>query len=252
MTKKGFITKLYPLTKAMFVGCMLIIGLVSDWRVGYLVVLPLCLLLAIIDGVAKPFIIKVFGALVVFVVFIFAFKIFLDKSASPIVFQYAFITIRQQGILDALNQTSILTILASAIILFFETTDVEDFMISLQQINMSHMVSYVILSTLQMIPEMFKKSKIIMQAQQARGIETEGNLWLRTKAFFPSLGPLIISSIADLEERAITLEVRGFSADVKKTSYKEINKTPYDQTIFWSLIAATAAYIGWRIFTWLF
>jgi hypothetical protein len=39
-----------------------------------------------------------------------------------------------------------------------------------------------------MIPDMVKRSKVIMQAQQARGIETEGNIYLRMRASFHLLG----------------------------------------------------------------
>jgi energy-coupling factor transport system permease protein len=175
----------------------------------------------------------------------------LDKSDSQILFQWQFIVIRIQGLIDGLNQTSVLVVMAAVVLLFFETTEVEDLMISLQQKKVSHVVSYIVLSTLQMIPDMVKRSKVIMQAQQARGIETEGNIYLRMRAFFPSLGPLIISSISELEERAITLEVRGFSASVEKTFLKDIQSSNIDRILSVIFILISIVCLGWRIVLWL-
>ncbi len=54
-----------------------------------------------------------------------------------------------------------------------------------------------------------------MESQSARGIETEGNVLVRSKAFLPVLGPVILSSIAATEERTITMETRAFYAPAK-------------------------------------
>lgn len=213
---------------------------------------PLTLFLALFSGNFLGFIKKFIGALLLFVIFVFIFKIMLDKSDSQIIFQWQFVIIRIQGLIDGLNQTSVLVVMAAVVLLFFETTEIEDLMISLQQRKVSHVVSYIVLSSLQMIPDMVKRSKVIMQAQQARGIETEGNIFLRIRAFFPSLGPLIISSISELEERAITLEVRGFSASVEKTFLKDVRSRSIDTILSISFILLSALLLGWRIYLWLF
>lgn len=250
--KKGPLSKLYPLTKVVFLMCAVVLSLAFDWKLGYLVMVPLTLILALFSGNFFGYLKKFIGALLLFVIFVFLFKIMLDKSDSQILFQWQFVIIRIQGLIDGLNQTSVLVVMAAVVLLFFETTEVEDLMISLQQKNVSHVVSYIILSTLQMIPDMIKRSKVIMQAQQARGIETEGNMILRLRAFFPSLGPLIISSISELEDRAITLEVRGFSASGKKTFLKDIRSRNIDRILSVAMVLITIGILGWRIFVWLF
>jgi energy-coupling factor transport system permease protein len=250
--KEGPLSKLYPLTKFVFLLCSIVLSIVFDWKFGYLVMVPLTLFLALFSGNFLGFIKKFIGALLLFVIFVFIFKIMLDKSDSQIIFQWQFVIIRIQGLIDGLNQTSVLVVMAAVVLLFFETTEIEDLMISLQQRKVSHVVSYIVLSSLQMIPDMVKRSKVIMQAQQARGIETEGNIFLRIRAFFPSLGPLIISSISELEERAITLEVRGFSASVEKTFLKDVRSRSIDTILSISFILLSALLLGWRIYLWLF
>jgi energy-coupling factor transport system permease protein len=250
--KKGLLSTLYPLTKLVFLFCAIILAIAFDWKFGYLIMVPLTLFLALFSGNFVGFIKKFIGALLLFVIFVFLFKIMLDKSDSQILFQWHFVVIRIQGLIDGLNQTSVLVVMAAVVLLFFETTEVEDLMISLQQKKVSHVVSYIVLSTLQMIPDMVKRSKVIMQAQQARGIETEGSIYLRVRAFFPSLGPLIISSISELEERAVTLEVRGFSASVEKTFLKDIQSRNIDRILSIGFVLISVACLGWRIYLWLF
>ena len=90
-----------------------------------------------------------------------------------------------------------------------------------------------------------------MDAQRSRGIETEGSIANRMKAFLPVLGPLVVSSIANTEERALTLQARGFSVKTKKSSLKTLEKSNRDKiiNIFMSLIMVVL--IGWRASLWL-
>ncbi len=245
--KKGVISNLYPTTKAWFILAPLLMNFFFDWKFAYLIVLPIAAVLALVDGKIVPFAKKVILALIVFVLFIFLFKIVLDQTSTPVLLDLGFLKVTEQALIDALNQTSLLIVLVATVLLFFETTQMEELMLALQKMKMSHMVSYIVLSTFQLIPDMTKKSKVIMQAQQARGIETEGSVVRRMKAFFPSLGPLIISSIADVEDRAVTLEVRGFSSDNKKTSLRQMEKNTIDTIVTGVLLALTVVVIVWRV-----
>lgn len=244
--KKGLISNIYPTHKILVVILTIILSFLYDWKFSYLFVLPVSILLAGIDGKFVVFIKKVVIGLIAFVSFIFVFKIILDKSNTNVLLDLGFIKISEGALMAGINQTSVLVTLMATMLLFFETTDIEDFMISLQRMNVSHIVTYIILSTLQLIPDMAKKSKVIMQAQQARGIETEGSLIKRLFAFFPSIGPLIISSITDTEDRSITLEVRAFSSDNKKTTLNNIQRGKYANLIDITSIIVFVLLVVWR------
>ncbi len=73
-----------------------------------------------------------------------------------------------------------------------------------------------------MIDALSRQLKIIMNSQRARGVETEGNLKTRLGAFLPSLVPLVVSSFISIEERALTLEAKGFNYDGPKSNLIEI------------------------------
>ena len=95
---------------------------------------------------------------------------------------------------------------------------------------------------------MSKNSKTIMAAQRARGIETEGNLMVRAKAFVPSLVPLILTAITGAEERVMTLEARGFSVNGTKTSVYKLKKSGLETFALILALLITALVIVWRIF----
>lgn len=107
--------------------------------------------------------------------------------------------------------------------------------------------AFLISSTIQLIPQMTSLQKTITDAQKSRGIETEGSLWIRMKAFVPMMGPLVLSSIQQTEERVLALESRAFSAKGKKTSIYVLDKSIFDKVLEVVSAAALVAYIVWRV-----
>ena len=55
----------------------------------------------------------------------------------------------------------------------------------------------------------------ITDAQRSRGLETEGSLLTRAKAFLPLISPVVMSSLINTRERAVALEVRGLPPNRK-------------------------------------
>jgi len=99
-----------------------------------------------------------------------------------------------------------------------------------------------------MIPEMKKQANIIMNSQKSRGVETEGNILVRAKALIPVFIPLVLSSIVNTEEKAITLEARGFSIGEKRTILDDIKETEYDKKVKIFLVVFLILCIIWRVY----
>ena len=97
--------------------------------------------------------------------------------------------------------------------------------------------AYVIISTLQILPQMQDKAQTIMAAQRSRGLDTESSFLKRVGSLVPLVGPLIIGSLVEVEERAIAIEARGFTSTNKKTSLHDIPDSGFDKTLRWILIA---------------
>ena len=87
----------------------------------------------------------------------------------------------------------------------------------------------------------------ITDAQRSRGMETEGNLWVRIKAFLPLISPVVMSSLINTRERAIALDVRGFGRKQKKTWLYDRPKYKWDPVIRVILVVLMIITIVWRI-----
>ena len=246
--KINLVNNLYPTTK--FIGVIVIIlsaFIVPGWKYSYSIFF-VCALIALISGELKEYLIITINSLGILILLIFLMQSVLIPSGE-ILYKIGFINIYKDGFNQALRLSSKLVAFTSAFILFFRVTKVKDFVLSLENMGLHPKVTYVILSTLQIIPEMRKEANIITDAQKTRGVETDGNLLIRTKAFIPILIPLVLSSIAKTEERAITLESRAFSANVKKTRLYNIKKTKNDTIARVIMIVFLLLCIVWRVFT---
>ena len=103
---------------------------------------------------------------------------------------------------------------------------------SLTETGLSPKAGYLVLASLNVVPQMRRRMGIIKEAQEARGVETKGNVFSRIKAYVPLLGPVVMSSLTDAQERGMTLETRGFGiVGVKPTSLFELEKTRSDKVL---------------------
>ena len=166
------------------------------------------MLIAYLAGEIKEFTKLVVKALLFLVIIIFLMQIFFYPG-SEVFWRWGVLQISMEGVQYGLLMSSRVLAVGSSFVLFFRITAIKDFVYSLEKLGLSSQGSYIVLATLQIIPEMKKQSTVIMDAQKTRGVETEGNMFVRAKAFLPTLTPLILSSIASTEERAITL-IRAF------------------------------------------
>ena len=57
---------------------------------------------------------------------------------------------------------------------------------------------------------MVERASVIASAQRARGLDTEGSVRARLRGILPLAGPVILSSLTEVEERSLALEVRAF------------------------------------------
>lgn len=229
-TIQRFILDLYPTTKLLVVFFVIVSTLMIPGYVYQYSVLPVMMLIALLSGKLKAFVGLFSKSIIVIVLFIFVFQVFL-LPGETILWEWGFLAISEEGIMNSLLLTSKLIAISATLILFFQITLVKDFMYSLEKMGVSKKVSFVILSTLQIIPQMKALSHTIVDAQRSRGIETEGSLVIRMKAFIPLIGPLILSSIQQTEERVLTLESRAFSSKVNKTHAFHIERTVKDTIV---------------------
>ncbi len=195
---------------------------VMDWRYG----IPLCVFYFVFAAFTGKF--KEFGKVFGFIgltVLIFALLVrnigSRPSNITPAFSIFGWVWYKET-IFEALTVVSYIAGFAGAVILFFTTTEMRDIMYSLEQLGVSHVASFVILSSMQNIIDLRKSSVTILESQKSRGIETDGNIIVRTKAFFPTLGPLMLGAMSGTEEKSIAMDARAFSVDRKHTFLREL------------------------------
>lgn len=112
--------------------------------------------------------------------------------------------------------------------------------------GLSPKFGYVLSSVLQIIPQMTSTMGTITDAQRSRGMETEGSLIKRMKAFIPLIGPVVMNSLIQTRERAMALEVRGFNSTGTKTFFNERHTYRYGLFIQIGLVLIILLAIVWR------
>ncbi|MEI5993244.1 energy-coupling factor transporter transmembrane component T [Candidatus Enterococcus mansonii] len=240
------IGKLYPATKF---GCVLLLIVLCMFLPGYwfqYAVLPFTMILSLFSHTFRKFFSVFMKSIFLVVLFIFVIQVFIVKNddSQPLWWIFSF---SQMGLENSLSMTSKIVGISSSIIYFFQVTSTKDIHYNLEKSGAPKKLTFVVASTIQLIPQMSNLSKTITDAQKSRGIETEGSLWIRMKSFVPMIGPLVLSSIQQTEERVLTLESRAFSSKNKKTSIYELPKRKIDYLITIVCWLIFASFIIWRV-----
>ncbi len=233
---------LYPTTKLWIILLMIItIALIPGYKFQYSV-LPAVLVIALFCGKLKMVFTSFMKSAFVLVLFVFIIQGMFYPGETEL-FKLGFITFNQEGVDLSLVLTSKIVAICSIMILFFATTTIKDLVYALEQLRMPKKLTYVILATLQFIPQMSERSKTIIQAQASRGVEVEGNILVRMKTLIPLFTPLVLSSLEETEERVLTLEARAFSANGKKTNVYILKKNGIDDVITIGVIIAIIVFL---------
>ena len=247
MTKDDM-RKLYPITK-LFICLALLFSLfiISSYIYNYCMAI-ICGMIAVGFGIS----LKTYAKRIFFSLFWLLIAIFIIQSvflpSGEVLLKVGIISVYKEGLFKAIILTSRITAFVSILTLLILITPAKDFTIALEKKGLNSKAAFILLLSLQMIPEMKKQANIIMNSQKSRGVETEGNILVRAKALIPVFIPLVLSSIVNTEEKAITLEARGFSIGEKRTILDDIKETEYDKKVKIFLMVFLILCIIWRVY----
>lgn len=197
-------------------------------NVTFLLVLALfgCLLIAL-SGTWKAFI----RAMLVIASVLFAMIFF--QSVAPAfprpwdpIATVGPLTIYRQGIYSGFV-FSLRIIIGSAFgLLVVMTTHPADIFSVFRRLGLPYELSFMTLTTLQLIPILQREFTIIMSAQQSRGLRAQG-----FSALLPSIVPVFAGAIERVQQLAMSLESRAFGSAGKKTSLRENRARPLDYLV---------------------
>jgi energy-coupling factor transport system permease protein len=244
------IHRLNPYTKLVFALAVSIAAFVAPNLVIQVGLFLLCLFLIYLSHSLVLVFKAIYRFMLFFLVVLFIVQALFWPGGGP-VSQVGPLEIHMEGILYSCQVALRLLIVICSFYLLMATTHPFDLAIDLEQRGLPPKIAYVMLATLQAIVEMQDRLNIIIDVQKCRGVEVQGSLVVRARAYFPLVGPLIIGSILSIESRALALEMRGFSANIQKTYLHESKEQPWERWLRWALMLLTifigVARLAWRI-----
>ncbi len=248
--KNSILNKLAPESKLLYILLAILLPAVTGSRLLSLVFILCSTVLLLASRVLRHTIpiLSVSGFVLLTVVIIQG--LFRAGNSIPVL-QLGPVIFYQEGLLYALRIViNVINILMSFCVLIL-TTKPSDMIENFMRKGFSPRFGYVFISVFQIIPQMTETMTTIMDAQRSRGMETEGNLLVRIKAFIPLISPVVMSSLINTKERALALEVRGFNSRDRKTYYNDEKKSAADKVLQIIMLLVLLLGICWRVFEWL-
>ena len=204
--------RLNPLTKILLatvtaVDAIIIGGLVAP----SLIIACAILLPAMLAGVAPRLIRTTVLLSLPIATSVLLINVFFFPGGRDVLFSLGPITATWEGLAFAVQTLLRIAAISGAITLFYLTTRTSDLVLDLERRGVSSRLGFVVDASVQMVPKMVERARSISVAQRARGLDTEGGMRARLRGIIPIVGPVILGAIAEIEERTMALEARGFS-----------------------------------------
>ena len=140
-----------------------------------------------------------------------------------------------------------LFVIAMALSLFGLTTEPRALVVDLERRGLPPRVAFAAAATLETIPLMIERALAIQAAQRARGLDTEGSLRARLRGIMPLVGPVILSSLTEVEERSLALEVRAFGRPGRRHLLWWLRDTNRQRLVRWALVIGFLLLVGGRL-----
>jgi len=178
-------------------------------------------------------------------------NVFFFPGGTTLLFSVGPIHASGEGLSFASEVLARILTLSGAITLFYLTTPPAQLVLDLEHRGVSPRVAFVTLASVQTVPAMVERAATITAAQRARGLDTEGSIWRRVRGLVPLVGPVLLGSIAEVEERTMALEARGFTRPGRRTLLWWPSDTRPQAVARWLLVLAIPVLIAARALGWL-
>jgi energy-coupling factor transport system permease protein len=240
--------RLNPLTKATLATVTAIAAVVMGGLIG-----PILLVGAAV--IAPAIVARVLGRLLrtslllalPIAVSAFLVNLFFFPGGQQVLLRIGPITATGEGLAFALEILVRILAISGAVTLFYLTTRPADLVVDLERRGISPRVAFVANASVQTVPAMVERAAQITAAQRARGLDTEGSLWRRIRGVVPIVGPVIMGAIAEVEERTMALEARGFTRPGRRTLLWTPGDSGAEGVARWAILLALVALIAVRM-----
>lgn len=105
-------------------------------------------------------------------------------------------------------------------------------------------LTYLIVSTLTVVPRLRRRAAQILEAQQCRGLRLGGSPVARVAALGPLVLPLVLGALAEVDEQVLALDTRGVTRGVPRTALDPPADTTAEWALRWLCVVVVAAAWG--------
>ncbi len=240
--------RLNPLTKATLATVTAIAAVVSGGLVGPAVLVVVAVVVPAIAAGVLGRLLRL-GLLLALPIAVSAFivNLFFFPGGTDVLLRVGPFTATGEGLRFALEIMARILAISGAVTLFYLTTRPADLVVDLERRGVSPRVAFVAHASVQTVPAMVERAGQITAAQRARGLDTEGSIWRRSRGVVPIVGPVLLGSIAEVEERTMALEARGFTRPGRRTLLWAPSDTTWERVARWALVLALVALVALRV-----
>jgi energy-coupling factor transport system permease protein len=236
---------LNPLTKAVIATVASIGAFVLGGYIGPLAIVAVMVALAAMAGVVDKLVrasLLLSLPIAISVVLVSVFT----RAGTTVLFQLGPFDATLEGV-DFAGQTLVrLMAISLSIGLFVLTTEPRAFVFDLERRGVPPRFAFVAVATIEAVPTLVERAATIGESQRARGLDTEGSLRARLRGLLPIVGPVIITSLTDVEERTLALESRAFSRPGRRYLLWSMPDTTAERVLRWVLLAALVGLVAIR------
>ena len=228
----GTYRALNPLTKFVIALTSALVAFgVRGWT-GPLAILAITAAIAVAAGVTRS-LRRFVLATIPLVASILLVNAFLYPGATDVLFRVGPFAATGTGVVVALQATLRVVAFALSVAVFSLTTATDDFLADLENRGVGRRLVFVIGSAIGTVPAMAERAGEIVDAQRARGMDTEGSIRRRIRGIVPLAGPMVFGALSEVEERTVALEARAFSARARRTVMRVLPDSGSQRAIRW-------------------
>ncbi len=109
--------------------------------------------------------------------------------------------------------------------------------------------TFLLASTLTVLPRMRERAVRILEAQQCRGLRLGGSPLARIRALGPLALPLILGALAEVDEQVLALDVRGAAGTARRTALDPPPDSGVQRALRWGLLVLVIGAYVWKFRT---
>ncbi len=236
--------RLNPVTKLVtVVSLIVVVFALPQWWASVAVLVLVVVPVAALSGVGGRLAAICAVLLVPLILVLVVAQGFFYPGGETILFQLGPAQFSLEGLQLAIAVGARTSVLVASTMVLLLTTHPGDLMTALTERGMPPKISYVISSTLQIIPAFRTRAESILLAQRSRGLRTRGSILRRIKVLLPLVTPLVLGVFVDVEERSTAMEARAFGATGSRVSFSVIPDSRAQAVARWAVVIVSIGVI---------